>query len=133
MTDQYTVMHVAYGLLGDGQGGEWDHNQEYTRAIAEMVRDLIGSLPADEDDALNVLHRIREYVENEEQDEFRSSYWQDDTHPLLAGMLLGVLMRKGIDAEPVMDGRGNYSDVMSIRMPYFVNGIQREVTVRVLP
>lgn len=35
------VMRTAYSLLGDGQGGEWFINGEYTRAIAEMVRRLL--------------------------------------------------------------------------------------------
>lgn len=37
-----TILTTAYGLLGDGQGQEWDLNPEYTRAITELVSDLVG-------------------------------------------------------------------------------------------
>lgn len=39
------VLHTAYGLLGDGLGGEWDLNAEYTRGVVEMVGDLLGMSP----------------------------------------------------------------------------------------
>lgn len=38
----------AYGLLGDGGGGEWLDNEQYTRGIVELLRDTIG-LPDDID------------------------------------------------------------------------------------
>lgn len=36
------MLRTAYSLLGDGNGNEWDENEEYTRAITELVRDTLG-------------------------------------------------------------------------------------------
>jgi len=35
------VLVTAYGLLGDGAGGEWLENREYTRAIVDLIADLV--------------------------------------------------------------------------------------------
>lgn len=39
---QYTLLQAAYSLVGDGEGGMWDHNPEYSRAIFELVSDTTG-------------------------------------------------------------------------------------------
>lgn len=52
------VLTRAYNLLGDGQGGEWDLNPEYTRAIAELTRDVLGL-----EDAGQTLEKIRAHGE----------------------------------------------------------------------
>lgn len=46
------VITAAIGLLGDGQGDEWDVNTEYTRAIVELVRDTcdLGEVELEHDD-----------------------------------------------------------------------------------
>lgn len=36
------LLRNAYYNLGDGAGGEWDDNPEYTRGVLELVRDCLG-------------------------------------------------------------------------------------------
>jgi len=40
-----SVLRTAYNMLGDGQGGEWHENTEYTRAVIEFVMETVGLDP----------------------------------------------------------------------------------------
>ena len=62
-------------------------------------------------------------------------YFQDDLHALHEGMLIGALIRKGINVRPKMDDQGNYTDELAI---YFSSEDDNEgelivVFVKVLP
>lgn len=52
--------------------------------------------------------------------------WADPNHALAAGMVLGVLMKHGVDAVPEMDGT-DYTNVVVVRYE------GREIRMRVLP
>jgi hypothetical protein len=39
----HTLFTTAFNLLGDGEGGEWDNNPEYSRAIFELVGNIVGA------------------------------------------------------------------------------------------
>ena len=39
---EHDLLATAYDLMGDGAGGEYDQNPEYTRGVAELVRELLG-------------------------------------------------------------------------------------------
>jgi hypothetical protein len=45
------LLRMAHGLLGDGNGGEWENNPEYRRAIFELVADALGLGSRDEHEA----------------------------------------------------------------------------------
>jgi hypothetical protein len=45
------LLRAAYGLLGDGNGGEWENNPEYRRGIFELVADALGLGSRDEHEA----------------------------------------------------------------------------------
>lgn len=42
MEVQAELLTNAYGLLGDGQGSEWDENNEYTRGVFELIANQLG-------------------------------------------------------------------------------------------
>lgn len=54
------LFRAAYLLLGDGQGGEWDDNAEYTRGIIELLADTcgVGLHPADDRAQIEGLIRL---------------------------------------------------------------------------
>lgn len=53
--DLSTVVRSAYSLLGDGAGNEWDSNPEYSRAIAELVREVFPSTGEDQETVLQTI------------------------------------------------------------------------------
>ena len=57
---QRMLVENAYNLLGDGDGGDWDVNAEYTRGIANLLGDSLGGF----DDYRDVLDYIRTHKEN---------------------------------------------------------------------
>lgn len=52
------MLRTAYDLLGDGQGDEWSENQEYTRAMLEIIRDMFAL--NDREAAENLLRQTNE-------------------------------------------------------------------------
>lgn len=50
-----------------------------------------------------------------------------DEHALITGAVLGLLIKSGIDARPLIDGFGDYTDVITI------HGGPQQVEIRVLP
>lgn len=40
--DAHALLNIAYGMLGDGQGGEWHNNPEYTRGVADFIVEAVG-------------------------------------------------------------------------------------------
>ena len=44
-------------------------------------------------------------------------YFLDDQHALRTGFLLGTLMKAGIEVSPDVDGDGNYTDELTVRLP----------------
>ena len=62
-----------------------------------------------------------------------NEHFENSTHALRAGLLIGLLMKEGIQVEPVMDGK-DYTDVLSITVPVDDRGWNNVVVeVRVLP
>jgi hypothetical protein len=59
--------------------------------------------------------------------------FQDDDHALRAGMLIGGLMKAGIQAIPEIDGEGNYTPNITVLFPgdRFVDEVS--VHIQVLP
>ena len=47
----------------------------------------------------------------------QAPYFANDSHALLSGMLVMEMMKQGVDAKMVHDEEGNYTDVMSIKIP----------------
>lgn len=45
------LLRMAHGLLGDGNGGEWENNPQYRRGIFELVADTLGLGSRDEHEA----------------------------------------------------------------------------------
>lgn len=43
------LLERAHGLLGDGDGNDWDLNPEYTRGIMELICDVLPSPEFDGD------------------------------------------------------------------------------------
>ena len=43
-------------------------------------------------------------------------YWASDDHALKAGFLLGGLMQAGVNAFPIVDDDGNYTNVIVVKL-----------------
>jgi hypothetical protein len=55
--------------------------------------------------------------------------WHDEQHSYVAGQLLGLLLKQGIEAMPVMDETGyNYTPCIDVEIPI---GDEKKVLVRV--
>jgi hypothetical protein len=45
------------------------------------------------------------------------AYFADDQHALTEGMLIGTLMEAGINVSIETDAEGNYTDIITVRLP----------------
>ena len=57
----------------------------------------------------------------------------DDRHALYVGWVLGCAMRAGVDARPVVDDDGNYTDRLVIELPDQAEPVAYTITVVVPP
>lgn len=43
----------------------------------------------------------------------------DDRHALYVGWVLGIALRNGLEAEPIADDQGNFTDRIQIKLPKY--------------
>lgn len=59
--------------------------------------------------------------------------FQDDTHALRTGMLMGMLLKAGITVVPETDDEGNYTDRLIITLDASLPMFATHITVVTLP